>query len=202
MIVVGLTGNIASGKSSVARLLASRGVPVIDADALAREAVAPSTAGLSAIVARWGTRMLNADGSLNRGALRAVVFRDATERAALEAIVHPAVGARRNERLADLEAGGATIVVCDIPLLFETGLEAACDLVILVDAPEPVRLARLMRDRQLAEGDALAMIAAQMPTEQKRPKADYVIENVGTPDELAVRVDEVWSTIESGLRIP
>jgi dephospho-CoA kinase len=196
MLVVGLTGNIASGKSSVARLLTARGVPLIDADLLARAAVAPGT---PRAVSRT---MLAPDGTLDRSALRAVVFHDASERAALDAIVHPAVGEGRNARLAELEAGGAPIVVCDIPLLFETGLDADCDLIILVDAPEPERLARLMRDRHLAEPDARAMIAAQLPAAGKRPFADYVIENSGTPDELARRVHEVWSAIESGLRIP
>jgi dephospho-CoA kinase len=202
MLVVGLTGNIASGKSSVARLLTARGVPLIDADLLARAAVAPGTPALDAIVARWGRTVLAPDGTLDRPALRSVVFRDAAERAALDAIVHPAVGAGRNARLAKLEAAGAPIVVCDIPLLFETGLDAECDVIMLVDAPEAVRLSRLMRDRQLTEPDARAMIAAQLPAEQKRPFADYVIENAGSPDELASRVREVWSAIESGLRIP
>ena len=202
MLVVGLTGNIASGKSSVARLLTARGVPLIDADLLARAVVAPGTPALDAIVARWGRTMLAPDGSLDRSALRSVVFRDAAERAALDGIVHPAVGAARNVRLAELEAGGAPIVVCDIPLLFETGLDADCDLIILVDAPEAERLARLMRDRHLSEADARAMIAAQLPAEEKRPFADYVIENSGTPEELADRVHDVWNAIESGLRIP
>jgi dephospho-CoA kinase len=202
MLVVGLTGNIASGKSSVARLLTARGVPVIDADLLARAAVAPGTPQLAAIVARWGPGMLAPDGSLDRAALRSVIFRDAGERAALDAIVHPSVGAGRNAWLAELEAGGAPIVVCDIPLLFETGLDGECDVIILVDAPATERLARLMRDRHLSEVDAHAMIAAQMPAEQKRPFADYLIENTGSPNELARRVDEVWSAIESGLRIP
>ena len=202
MLVVGLTGNIASGKSSVARLLTARGVPLIDADRLARDAVAPGTPALDAIVARWGRAMLAPDGSLDRAALRAVVFRDTGERAALDAIVHPAVGAGRNERLAALEAAGAPVVVCDIPLLFETGLDAECDLIILVDAPEPVRLARLMHDRHLTEADGRAMIAAQRPAEEKRPFADYIVENSGTPEALAGRVHDVWTAIESGLRFP
>jgi dephospho-CoA kinase len=201
MIVVGLTGNIASGKSSVAHLLTARGVPVIDADVLAHEAVAPGTPALEAIVRRWGPGMRAPDGTLDRAALRTVVFRDTAERAALNVIVHPAVGALRAARLAALEASGASVVVCDIPLLFETGLDAECDIIILVDAPEPERLARLMRDRQLSESDARAMIAAQMPAEQKRPRADWVIENVGTPEALKQRVREVWSAVESGLRI-
>jgi len=202
MLVVGLTGNIASGKSSVARLLTARGVPVIDADALAREAVAPGTPALQAIVARWGPSMLAADGTLDRPALRAVVFRDAAEREALDAIVHPAVGAARNVRLAALEAAGAPIGVCDIPLLFETGLDRECDLIIVVDAPEEERLARLRRDRHLTDDEARAMIAAQMPASEKRPFADYVIANVGSTDALAQRVHEVWDAIESGLRNP
>lgn len=199
MLVVGLTGNIASGKSTVSRLLTARGVPLIDADVLARDAVAPGSPALAAIIARWGARMLNADGTLDRPALRSVVFHDAAERAALDEIVHPAIGEGRNARLAELEANGAPIVVCDIPLLFETGLDAECDVIVLVDAPEAVRLARLRHDRGLAENEAREMIAAQMPAEQKRPFADYVIENAGTEAELAARVDEVWGAI-LGLR--
>src|SRR5579871_3980776 len=134
MLVVGLTGNIGSGKTTVSRLLEVRGVPVIDADVLAREAVAPRSAALAAIVHRWGDGMLASDGSLDRAALRRIVFASAPERAALDAIVHPAVKARRDALLAEARARGDRVVVCDIPLLFEAGLTGDVDLIVLVDA--------------------------------------------------------------------
>jgi dephospho-CoA kinase len=196
MLVVGLTGNIGSGKSTVSRLLGVRGVPVIDADVLAREAVAPRTPALAAIVARWGEAMLAADGTLDRAALRRIVFASAGERAALDAIVHPAVKARRDSLLAEARARGDRAVVCDIPLLFEAGLTGDVDLILLVDAPRDVRLERLIRDRGLSRSDALAMIDAQQPAEGKRERSQYVIDNDGTLETLRVRVDETWRAIE------
>ncbi len=196
MLVVGLTGNIGSGKSTVARLLAARGVPVIDADVLAREAVAPGSPALAAIVARWGPGMRAADGSLDRAALRRIVFANPTDRAALDTIVHPAVKAGRDALLAAARDRGERVVVCDIPLLFETGIEKDVDVVMLVDAPAELRLARLMHDRHLARNEALAMIDAQLLSESKRAKSDYVIDNDGTQDALAERVDETWRSIE------
>jgi len=195
MRVIGLTGNIASGKSSVSRLLAARGVPIIDADVLARDAVAPSTPGHAAITARWGAAVVAPDGTIDRAALRHQVFGDPAELAALNAIVHPDVARRRHARVDAARASGARIVVCDIPLLFETGLERDCDVVLLVDAPEALRRERLMRDRALTAEQATAMIRSQMPSELKRARADYVIENTGTTEELRHRVDDVWSRI-------
>src|SRR5579872_6088024 len=160
MLVVGLTGNIGSGKSTVARALEARGVPLIDADVLAREAVAPGSPALAAIIARFGEGVLAAGGALDRAALRAVVFANVAERAALDAIVHPAVKARRDVLLAAHRERGARVVVCDIPLLFETGLDRDVDVIILVDAPREVRLARIERDRKLSRDEALAMIGA------------------------------------------
>jgi dephospho-CoA kinase len=197
MLVVGLTGNIGSGKSTAARMLEERGVPVIDADVLAREAVAAGSPALAAIVARWGSGMLAADGSLDRAALRRVVFARAEERRALDAIVHPDVKARRDALLAAARARGDRVVVCDIPLLFEAGLEDEVDVVLLVDAPRDVRLDRLVRDRGLSSAEALAMIDAQLPAEAKRARSDYVIDNDGTVEALRGRVDGTWRAIES-----
>ena len=196
MLVVGLTGNIGSGKSTVARLLSVRGVPVIDADVLAREAVAPGSPALGAIAARWGAAVLAADGTLDRAALRRIVFANAAERAALDAIVHPAVRARRDSLLAAARERGAPVVVCDIPLLFEAGLVDDVDLVLLVDAPRDVRLERLVRDRGLGRAEALAMIDAQLPAETKRARSGYVIDNNGTLDTPRARVDATWRSIE------
>ncbi len=196
MLVVGLTGNIGSGKSAVTRMLAVRGVLVIDADTLARQAVAPGTPALGAIVARWGNVMLTADGTLDRGALRRIVFANPADRTALDAIVHPAVKAGRDALLAAARARGERVVVCDIPLLFEAGLTGDVDVIVLVDAPRDIRLERLVRDRGLSRADAAAMIDAQMPAEPKRARADYVIDNTGTLDELAARVDLTWRALE------
>lgn len=197
MLVVGLTGNIASGKSTVARALSARGVTVIDADLLARDAVGRGSSALSRIVTRWGPDVVGADGALDRAALRRRVFGHPSEVAALNAIVHPEVARRRDALLADARARGERVVVCDIPLLFEAGLTGEVDVVVLVDAPAAVRLERLMRDRALSEAEAGTMIAAQLPTEPKRQRADHVIDNAGSRAELDARVAELWRTIEA-----
>lgn len=197
MLVVGLTGNIASGKSSVARMLAARGARIIDADVLAREAVGPGSPALAHIVARWGRGVVGADGALDRAALRALVFDDRSELDALNAIVHPEIQRRRDALLGAARDAGERIVVCDIPLLYEAGLEGDMDVVVLVDAPPDLRLERLMRDRRLNRAEAMAMIAAQMPSELKRERADYVIDNGGSLDAAEARVNEVWSVISA-----
>jgi dephospho-CoA kinase len=192
MLVVGLTGNIGSGKSTVSRALETRGVPVIDADLLAREAVAPGSSGLAAIAARFGPRVIGAGGALDRAALRKIVFSNAADRAALDAIVHPAVKSRRDSLLAEERKRGSRVVVCDIPLLFETKLDHDVDVIILVDAPRNLQLERIERDRGLTRAEALAMLDAQQPAEGKRARADYVIDNDGTLEALHSRVDETW----------
>lgn len=197
MYILGLTGNIAAGKSAVASRLAALGAYVIDADLLAREAVAPGSAGLAAIVQHWGPGILAADGTLDRAALRRIVFADPAERAALDAIVHPEVARRRSRAVAAAEASGAPIVVCDIPLLFEAELENTVDAVLLVDAPASLRRERLLRDRGLTPEEADGMIAAQMPSELKRARADYIIENAGSRDELIAQVDALWSALRA-----
>ena len=184
MRVIGLTGNIAAGKSTVAAGLAAAGLPVIDADTLAREVVAPGTPALAAIVARWGPTILAADGTLDRAALRRRILADPADRTALEAITHPAIAARRAARTAELAATGAPVVICDIPLLFEAQLEDTVDEIVLVDAPVAVRRARLIHDRGLAPSEADALIAAQMPANQKREHADVVIDNAGSRADL------------------
>jgi len=193
----GLTGNIASGKSAVASLLAGLGATVIDADVLAREAVAPGTEGFARVVAHFGAEILNADGTIDRTALRRRVFSDAREREALNAIVHPAVGHLRDARLADARARHAEIVVSDIPLLFEVGLEHAFDGIILVDAPAALRLARLVRERRLSEADGQSIMNAQWPSERKRSGATWVIDNDGSREQLAVRVADVWQALRT-----
>ena len=195
MLRVGLTGNIAAGKSSVAAVWRSLGATIIDADQLARRAVEPGTAGLDAIARTWGSWVLTDSGELDRGALRQIVFADPDARERLEAIVHPAVGALRDEAYREAEARGEALVVADVPLLFEAGLVDGVDVVVLVDAPEEVRLMRLVGDRDLAPDEAQRMMAAQMPSALKRARADIVIENAGTLGELEQRAAEVWEQL-------
>lgn len=188
MLIVGLTGNIAAGKSVVAERLRALGATVIDADLLARDAVRPGTPALASIVGRWGPGILAADGSLDRAALRRIVFSDPTARAALDAIVHPEVARRREAESELARARGDRLVVSDIPLLFEAGLEDTVDRIVLVDAPEATREARLVRDRGLSAVEARAMIAAQMPAEMKRARAHHLITNDGSRAALDTQV--------------
>lgn len=200
MRIIGLTGNIGAGKSAVSARLASQGARVIDADQLARDVVAPGTPTLGAILARWGPAVGSSDAGLDRAALRRIVFRDATERAALDAIVHPAIAALRETALARALGEGAEIVVCDIPLLFEAGLEETVEEIILVDAPAELRRARLLASRALTGDEADAMIAAQMPSERKRARAHHVIENTGSLESLYAKVDALWKTLDPRAR--
>ena len=196
MLIVGLTGNIASGKSAVAAQLASLGALIIDADILAREAVEPGRPALAAIETRWGRGVLRRDGSLDRAALRRIVFADPAERAALDAIVHPAVARLRHAAVETARRRGEPLVVCDIPLLFEAGLEGTVDRIVLVDAPAEARRERIVRDRGLSPEEADSMIAAQMPSEAKRARAHYVIDNDGALEELEARVDALWEWMQ------
>ena len=195
MLLIGLTGNIGSGKSTVAQLLSERGATIIDADVLARRAVELGTQAYSAIVERWGTSILAADGLIDRGALRRIVFSEPQELEQLNAIVHPEVERMRAALVEQARQRGDRLVVCDIPLLFERRMTDAFDRIVLVDAPRPVRLERLVRERGLRETEAMDMIVAQMPAELKRARADFVIDNVGTLTQLDRRVTEVWSAL-------
>jgi len=196
MIRIGLTGNIASGKSEVARMLADRGATIIDADELAREAVEPETQALKDIIKRWGKDILNQDGGLDRAALRQIVFADQNELDALNRIVHPGVTRLRDREIARARERGDPIVVCVIPLLFERNIVEEFDAIIVVDAPRPLRLERLVATRGLEETEAMNMIASQMPAELKRARADFVIENDGSLDKLERDVDALWSSLQ------
>ena len=190
MLRIGLTGGIGSGKSTVSALLAERGAQVVDADVLAREAVAPGSAGLAAIVADFGEGVLTADGALDRPALAAVVFGDPAARARLDGIVHPLVRSRAVELIGAMPDDA--VVVQDIPLLVETGQAGAFDLVLVVEADLETRVARLVQ-RGLREADARARIAAQATDEQRRAVADVVLDNSGTPEALAAQVERFWT---------
>ena len=196
MLLIGLTGNIASGKSTVAQLFSERGATIVDADILARRAVETGTPAYDRIVKRWGTSILAPDGRLDRAALRERVFGFPEELEALNEIVHPEVGRMRDRLVAEARQRGDRIVVCDIPLLFEKNLAQDFDRIVLVDAPRPLRLERLVKDRGLRETEAMEMIAAQMPAELKRARADFIIDNTGTLTELEEKVASVWATLE------
>jgi dephospho-CoA kinase len=191
---VGLTGGVGSGKSTVAALLAGHGAVVIDADAIAREVVEQGTPGYQAVVERFGPDVVRADGSLDRPALAAVVFADEAARGDLNAIVHPLVGQRSAELMA--VAGADDLVVYDVPLLVESGLGAAFDVVVVVEAAVETRLARLV-ERGLTEADARSRMAAQATDEQRRAVAHEVIANDGSRAELAAEVEELWRRLRA-----
>ena len=192
---VGLTGGVASGKSTVSAILATQGAVVIDADLLAREVVAPGTEGLAAVVEQFGPDVLGPDGGLDRPRLGALVFADPERRRALESIIHPRVRARAAEIEAAAPAGA--VVVHDIPLLAETGQAASFEAVVVVDVPVEVQVDRMVRIRGMSEADARARIAAQADRDARLAVATYVVENTGDLDELRARVEEVYRTIES-----
>jgi dephospho-CoA kinase len=195
MLLVGLTGNIGSGKSAVAQLLSERGATIIDADVLARRAVEVGTPAYKAIAERWGTSILSSDGAIDRAALRRIVFSDPVQLEQLNAYVHPEVERMREVLVEQARDRGDRLVVCDVPLLFERRLTDSFDRIVLVDAPRPVRLERLVRERGLRETEAMDMIVAQMPAELKRARADHIIDNDGTLTQLDQRVTEVWSAL-------
>lgn len=193
MFKVGLTGGIGSGKSEVSRRLAARGAIVIDADKIAREVVEPGTPGLAEITQAFGDAVLRPDGSLDRQRLGSIVFADPDKLRVLNGIVHPKVAARVDELLRSVPVDA--IVVYDVPLLAENNLASQYDLVIVVDAPDEVRVRRLREFRNMAEEDARARIAVQASREERLKVADIVIDNAGSLDDLDARVAEVWDEI-------
>ena len=191
LISVALTGNVASGKSTVADRWAALGVPVINADELSRQAVLPGTPGLAEIRAAFGEGILAADGTLDRGRLRSVIFEDDVQRKKLEDILHPKIWTLRSRWLEEQRSVGVELVVSEIPLLFESGREAEFDRVVVVDAPEEVRLERMVETRGLDVVEAKRIIASQMDAGLKRSAADYVIDNVGDRAALDAEANRV-----------
>lgn len=187
-MVVALTGGVASGKTAVSDRFAELGVPVVDTDVLAREAVAPGSGGLAAIEAAFGSGMMTAGGTLDRAALRRKIFDEPGARTRLEGILHPRIAEAARRRLDELDAPYAILVV---PLLVESGLFADADRVLAVDVPEDVQIERLMRRDGTSREQAEAMLAAQASREQRLARADDVIDNTGTLNELRRRVDEL-----------
>lgn len=193
--VIGLTGGIASGKSTVGAILADLGVPVIDADQLAREVVEPGSDGLAAIVDHFGADILDDDGALDRKKLGDRVFADAGARAALNAITHPRIAAASQQAIARHSAAGAAYVVYEAPLLVENNLQSWMHALIVVALDPAVQLRRLMERDQIDEAAARARIDAQLPLADKVAVADYVIDNGGTRDETREQVVRVWNQV-------
>ena len=190
---VGLTGGVASGKSTVSAILAELGAVVVDADQLAREVVARGTPGLAEVLRAFGPSVLTEDGELDRAAMGAIVFADESRRRTLEGIIHPLVRARA----AELEAAAPpdALVVHDIPLLAETGQGSRFDAVIVVDVPTEVQVQRMIGTRAMSREDAEARVAAQATREERLAIATHVIDNTGTRGDLRVRVTEVFADL-------
>lgn len=195
MKLIGLTGGIGSGKSTVSALLAARGAVIVDADAITRDLQRPGTPVFEAIVERFGPEVVSPDGSLDRPALAALVFGDPDALADLNRLVHPAVGVAIAEAIA-ASAGTDDVVVLDVPLLVESS-KPRDDLagVLVVDCPVDVAVERVVTSRGMAEADARARIARQATREQRLARADHVIDNAGPPEALSALVDEAWAWI-------
>jgi dephospho-CoA kinase len=196
MLLVGLTGGIGTGKSTVARMLEKRGAVVFDADVLARQAVAPGTPGFDQVVERFGPNVLAPGGGLDREALASIVFSDPAARRDLEGIVHPEVRRMFAEGCEEYRDSDR-VVVFSAPLLVETGMHTAFDLLIVVSAPVATQIERLMRDRGMAERDVQARIAVQLPLEAKAEVADILVDNEGTLEDLERRVERVWRDLDA-----
>jgi dephospho-CoA kinase len=197
VIRVGLTGGIASGKSTVADELAARGAVIIDADLLAREVVEPGTTGLAAIIERFGPQVIT-DGGLDRGAMGKIVFADPTARRDLEAIIHPAVRARAREL--EAAAGADAVVVHVIPLLVETGQQDSYDLLVVVDVDPQTQLERLRSRNGYSQADAESRVAAQASRATRLAAADLAIDNSGGPADLKPQIDALWSRLVRAAR--
>jgi dephospho-CoA kinase len=192
MRLIGLTGGIATGKSTVDRMLEAHGATVIDADGLAREAVRPGEATLERVIERFGEDVRAADGSLDRGRLGKVVFADSDARHDLERITHPRIIELTEERIATALAGAAPLVVVDIPLLFENARAGMFEGVLLVYAPPDVQVRRLRERNGLDETAARQRLAAQLPIDEKRARATWIIDNSGEEDATQRQVDAWW----------
>jgi dephospho-CoA kinase len=196
VLLVGLTGGIGSGKSTVARLLEKRGAVVFDADLLAREAVAPGTQGHAAVIERFGADVLAPGGELDREALASIVFADPSARRDLEQIVHPEVR-RLFAEGSEAYRGTDRVVVFSAPLLVESGMHTAFEILVVVSATVPTQIERLMRQRGMSEASIRARIDAQAPLEDKSAVADVLVDNEGTLDQLESQVDRLWNDLSA-----
>jgi dephospho-CoA kinase len=201
VLLVGLTGGIGSGKSTVSRMLEERGAVVFDADILARQAVEPGTPGHDAVIERFGANVLGPAGEIDREALAEIVFADPEARRALEEVVHPEVR-RRFAEGAELYRDTDRVVVLTAPLLVETGMHSAFDVLVVVSAPVEAQVERLHRQRGMSEEQARARIAAQLPLEDKAAVADVIVDNDGSIPELERQVDRLWSDLRRRAEAP
>ena len=190
MYLVGLTGGIAAGKSTVAKRLVELGAIEVDADLLAKEAVAAGSDGLKAIVANWGESILGPDGELDRAAMAKIIFNDPKQREVLEDIVHPAVAARSREMI--LGAGAGSIVIYNVPLLVEANVQLPFDLVVTVEAPQSAQIDRMVRHRGMSEDDAKARISAQATPAQRAQRADVILNSNQSLGRLLDDTDDLW----------
>ena len=195
MDIYGLTGGIGSGKSAAAAYFEDCGIPVVSADELSRVVVTPGSEGLSAVVAAFGEGVLSPQGELDRRKLGAVVFKDPTARVRLEGILHPRIRDTFQDVLAALEATGNSMVVYEVPLLFENNLEKQMKAVILVSAPEAQRVARVIARDKLSADDVRARMAAQMDDTNRRARATHVLENDGDLDHLHAQIDALLAKL-------
>ena len=202
MLSVGLTGNVAAGKSAVADAWERAGVAVVSADALSREASRPGSPALREIREAFGDEVISASGELDRARMRALIFADAEARARLEAILHPRIRELRDAWMEERRAAGDRLVVAEIPLLFEADLAGAFDITVVVDAPEDVRLERLRATRGIDEREGRAIVEAQMPASEKRARAGVVLENAGTLGELEARALDVLEDLRERAGVP
>jgi dephospho-CoA kinase len=194
MLLVGLTGGLGAGKSTVARMLAARGAVIVDADELAARALEPGTRAYERVCGLFGDQVVGPAGRLDRAAIAARVFEDPEKRRALESIVHPEVFRMLAETVESRRDSG-DILVFDVPLLVETGFQDACDVVVVVAAPREHQIERVMRDRGMSETEARARLGAQVPDAEREASADLVLRNDGDLTSLEVRVDELWSEL-------
>lgn len=191
VMLIGLTGGIGAGKSTVAQLFEERGVPIVDADAIARDVGKPGQPALAELVEHFGDSILGADGELNRGKLAEVAFADAESHEALNAIMHPAISAETSKRI-DALRGDHPVIVHDVPLLVEAGLAGNYDLTVLVDTPAELRLQRLTELRGMDPEDAKKRIAAQATDEQRRAVCDVALDNSGDIEHLRAQFEQMW----------
>ncbi len=199
MLIVGLTGGIGSGKSTVARLLAGHGAAVVDVDALGREIIAPGGSAVQAVIERFGSELAGPDGGIDRPALASIVFSDPDELAALNEISHPAINELLDERIESIgDAGAADVVVLDMAVLTESTLgrntRFPYEVVVTVEAPPDIRLERLI-ERGMTADDAKARLASQATDEQRREAANFVVGNGGGSDELADATTKLWEAL-------
>lgn len=193
--VVGLTGGIGSGKSTVARMLAERGAAIVDADAIARRAAAPGTETLERIRKEFGEDVIGPGGELDRQALGETVFIDQGALARLEAIIHPEIARMVASKIEEHKRRNAPVVIYEAALIVEKGLRENLDGLIVVSLPQDIQARRVMEREELSEEEVRARIKAQLPLERKVEVADWVVDNSGTLEETEVQVDEVWRAI-------